>query len=375
MKKINTYQWVIFSLLIVAGCQSGKQEKIDKIKAQIEEKKKEITDLEYKLKELNAGDETIEINKFVTTVPVQRQDFNRYIELPAKVYTDENIYVMAEIGGSIKAMYATPGMPVKAGTPLAQIDDELIKKNIEEVEGYYELANDVYERQKNLWDQHIGSEIQYLQAKNNKENLEKKLATIKTQLAKTTVVSPINGVVDEVYGKYGQLTGPSTPLVRLVNLSKIYVEAEVAETYVGKFHKGDKVQVENPALNYSELVTLSSVTQQIDPANHTFKVRAYLPNPDGELKPNLLMSMKLIEYSSKNKVVIPTKFVQQGSTESYVMVLGEGDIVKRKVVKTGQTYNGNTEILEGLQGNEQLIDLGYKTVIEGDKVSVKNNSL
>lgn len=375
MRRTHIYQLIAFSFLFLAGCQSSKQEKIDKIKSQIEDKKKEITDLEYKLKELNGQEDKIDISKFVTTVPVTHQDFNMYIELPAKVYTDENIYVMAEIGGSIKALYATPGMPVKVGTPLAQIDDELIRKNIEEVEGYYELANDVYERQKDLWDQKIGSEIQYLQAKNNKENLEKKLATIKTQLAKTTVVSPISGVVDEVYGKYGQLTGPSTPLCRLVNLSKIYVEAEVAESYVGKFNKGDKIQVEYPSLDYSQMVSISSVTQQIDAANHTFRVRAYIPNPNGELKPNLLMTMKLIQYSSKNKVVIPTKFVQQGSTESYVMVLDEGNVVKRVIVKPGQTYNGNTEILEGLNGNEQLIDLGYKTVVDGDKVTVKNDVL
>jgi RND family efflux transporter MFP subunit len=181
--------------------------------------------------------------------------------------------------------------------------------------------------------------------------------------------------VDEVYGKYGQLTGPSTPLVRLVNLNKIYVETEVAESFVGKFKKGDKIQVEYPALNYSQQVSISSVTQQIDAANHTFKVRAFIPNPAGELKPNLLMTIKLIQYSSKDKVVIPTKFVQQGSTESYVMVLGEGNTVKRMTVKAGQSYDGNTEILEGLEGNEQLIDLGYKTVVDGDIVSVKNNEL
>lgn len=371
MRKTTIYTMIAALLLVAAGCRSSKQEQADKIKAQIDAKKKEITELEFKLLELTGGEDTIEINKFVTTVPASRKDFNMYIELPAKVFTDENIYVMAEIGGSIKALYATPGMPVKAGTPLAQIDDEIIRKNIEEVEGYYQLANDVYERQKNLWEQKIGSEIQYLQAKNNKENLEKKLSTIRTQLSKTTVVSPISGVVDEVYGKYGQLTGPSTPLARLVNLNKIYVEAEVAESFVGKFRKGDKIRVENPALGYEQLVPISSVTQQIDPANHTFKVRAFIPNPEGMLKPNLLMNMKLVQYSAGDRVVIPTKFVQQGSTESYVMVL-EGDIVKRKTVKTGQSYNGETEILTGLNGDEQLVDLGYKTVVDGDKVTVKN---
>lgn len=374
MKNTAIYLLIAAGLVFFTGCQSSKEEQIIKLKAQIDAKKKEITDLEFKLKELTGSTDSLEINKFVTTVPAGRRDFNMYIELPAKVFTDENIYVMAEIGGAIKQLYATPGMPVKAGTPLAQIDDEIIRKNIEEVEGYYQLANDVYERQKNLWEQKIGSEIQYLQAKNNKESLEKKLATIKTQLAKTTVVSPISGVVDEVYGKYGQLTGPSTPLVRLVNLNKVYVETEVAESFVGKFKKGDQIRVEYAPLNYAQQVPISSVTQQIDPANHTFKVRAFVPNPAGELKPNLLMSIKLVQYSAKDRVVIPTKYVQQGSTESYVMVI-EGDVVKRKTVKAGQSYNGETEILEGLTGTEQLIDLGYKTVVDGDKVTVKNKEL
>lgn len=364
----------LLTILFLTACSSSKQDQIEKIRSQIESKKKEISDLETKLKELSGGKiEDLEVAKYVSTIKPEKKDFVMYLEAPGKVYTKENIYVSGEIGGSLKAVYATAGMPVKKGTPLAQVDDELIQKNIAEVEGYYQLANDVYERQKSLWDQKIGSEIQYMQAKSNKESLEKKLATIKAQLAKTTIVSPIDGVVDEVYGKYGQLTGPSNPICRIVNLSKIYVEAEVAESYVGKFNKGQNIVVEYAPLNYRQEVPIVAVTQQIDPANHTFKITANVPNPDGALKPNLLISTKLVEYSSKNKVIVPTKLVQEGMSGKYIMCVNDSSVVMKKVITVGRSYNGASEVETGLDGSEQLIDLGFKNVVEGDKVSVKND--
>ena len=364
---------VLLSLLLFSACSGSKQDQIDKIRTQIESKKKDIADLEAKLKELNGGNkEDIDVAKFVSTVPAVRRDFTMYLEAPAKVFTKENIYVTGEIGGALKAVYATAGMPVRKGTPLAQVDDELIRKNIAEVEQYYQLANDVDERQKALWDQKIGSEIQYLQAKNNKESLERKLETARSQLSKTTVVSPIDGVVDEVYGKFGQLTGPTTPICRIVNLSQIYIEAEIAESYVGKFKQGQKIMVEYPPLNYHFEVPIIAVTQQIDPANHTFKVTANVPNPDGALKPNLLINTKLVEYTSANKVIVPTKLVQEGVSGNYIMCVNANGIVEKKVIKVGRSYNGSTEVEEGLNGDEQLVDLGFKNIIEGDKVSVKN---
>lgn len=365
---------VLLSLLFVSACSSTKQEKIEKIRADIETKKKDIADLETQLKALTGGaKEDIEVDKYVSTIKPEKKDFVVYLEAPGKVFTKENIYVSGEIGGTLKAVYATAGMPVKKGTVLAQVDDDLIQKNIAEVEGYYQLANDVYERQKALWDQKIGSEIQYLQAKSNKESLEKKLETIKAQLAKTTIVSPIDGVVDEVYGKFGQLTGPSTPICRLVNLSQIYTETEIAESYVGKFNKGQKVVIEYTPLNYRQEVPIVAITQQIDPANHTFKITANVPNPNGELKPNLLVNTKLVEYTGKNRVVVPTKLVQEGVNGNYIMCVNDSNVVQKKAITVGRSYNGSTEVLSGLDGTEQLIDLGFRNVVEGDKVSIKND--
>jgi RND family efflux transporter MFP subunit len=363
---------MLAAVLIVSGCGGSKQDKMEKIRSRIEQKKKEIADLEAELKTLGGTKETIEVSKYVTTLPAEKEPFVVYLEAPAKVYTKQNIYVSGEIGGTLRAVYATAGMQVRKGTPLAQVDDELIQKNIAEVEGYYQLANDVYVRQKNLWDQKIGSEIQYLQAKSNKESLEKKLATIRAQLSKTTIVSPIDGVVDEVYGKTGQLTGPSNPICRVVNLAQVYIEAEIAESYVGKFRKGQTIIVEYPPLNYHYEVPIAAVTQQIDPANHTFKITANVPNPDGSLKPNLLIGTKLVEYSSFDKIIVPTKLVQEGVNGLYIMCVDANNVVVKKAVKVGRSYNGNTEVTEGLDGTEQLIDLGFRNVIEGDKVTVKN---
>jgi RND family efflux transporter MFP subunit len=366
----NTAIGLIF---LMTACSGSKEQKIENLRSKIETKKKVIAELESEIKKLQGGKlEEIDVAKYISTTQAQRKDFVMYLEAPAKVFTKQNIYVTGEIGGSLKAVYATAGMQVRKGTPLAQVDDELIQKNIAEVQGYYDLANDVYVRQKNLWDQKIGSEIQYLQAKSNKESLEKKLATIKAQLAKTTIVSPIDGVVDEVYGKFGQLTGPTTPICRVVNLSQIYIEAEVAESYVGKFSKGQTIVVEYAPLNYHYEVPIVAITQQIDPANHTFKVTANIPNPDGALKPNLLINTKLVEYTSKNKVIVPTKLVQEGVSGNYIMCVNASGVVEKKPIKIGRSYNGSTEVEEGLTGDEQLVDLGFRNVVEGDKVTIKN---
>jgi RND family efflux transporter MFP subunit len=375
MNYTNRYllKFTFAAVLFFSACNGTKEQQAEKIRAKIETKKKEIADLEAELKSLNGGkQDEIDVAKYISTIPAQRHEFMVYLEAPAKVYTKQNIYVTGEIGGSLKAVYATAGMQVRKGTPLAQVDDELIQKNIAEVEQYYQLANDVYVRQKNLWDEKIGSEIQYLQAKSNKESLEKKLETIKAQLSKTTIVSPIDGVVDEVYGKFGQLTGPTTPICRVVNLSQIYIEAEVAESYVGKFNKGQKIIVEYPPLNYHYEVPIVAVTQQIDPANHTFKVTANIPNPDGALKPNLLINTRLVVYSSKDKVIVPTKLVQEGVNGNYIMCVNTNGIVVKKAISVGRSYNGSTEVEDGLNGDEQLVDLGYRNVVEGDKVVIKN---
>lgn len=234
------------------------------------------------------------------------------------------------------------------------------------------LAKDIFERQKNLWDRKIGSELQYLQAKNNVETLQDRIASIKSQMDKTNIRATINGVVDEVFARRGEMVGPGTPILRLINLANVEVEAEVPEIYLGKFQRGQKVVVEFPNVNAStRSAVISSITQFINPNSRTFKVNATIGNSDGMMKPNVLAIMKLNEYSSLNNIVLPTKLIQQTFDGEFVYAVDDSSRVVKLDIVTGKTANGLTEIIRGIEPNTKLIDKGYRNVNVGDKITIK----
>lgn len=313
----------------------------------IDKNQAEITKLENQIKELNlsiseaklkmdtsqsSGNDLI---KAVTVFTPEKQTFNKYIELQGKVTSKDNVIVPAESGGLIRSIAVTEGQTVAKGQTLAVLDQEIMSKNISELETALDLANQVFERQTRLWEQKIGSELQYLQAKNNKESLEKKLETLNSQKSKMIVKAPFSGIIDLVFAKNGELAGPGTPIARIVNLSKVEVMAEVPENYIGKIKKGDNVEVFFPSLNETRNATVQSISQVINPGNRTFNVEAALSNPGSKLKPNLLSNLKLIEYSSKEKFVVPTKLLQHNSTNDYLFVVDKDNLVKRVIVEKG----------------------------------------
>lgn len=353
-----------------------------KVNKDIDKKQAEITKLQNKIKEINQsiadakmkmdtsmfkGDN---LSKIVTVFSPQKRDFKKFIDLQGKVTSKENVIISAEAGGQIMSISVSEGQSVSKGQVLATLDQDIIQKNIEELETALKLANDVYERQARLWEQKIGSEVQYLQAKNNKESLEKKLETVKAQRSKSTIRAPFSGIVDKVFAKNGELAGPGAPIARIVNLSTVQVEAEVPESYIGKIKKGDNVEVFFPSLNETRTASVNSISQVINPGNRTFNVEAKLNNPGGILKPNLLSNLKLVEYSSKDKFVVPSRLIQHDSESDYVYVVNSDNIVKKVLVQTGKTYSGDTEILSGLNGSEKIINKGFKEVVEDDVVEI-----
>ena len=230
--------------------------------------------------------------------------------------------------------------------------------------------NTLYEKQKNLWDQKIGTEIQYIQAKNNKESLERKLATLNTQLAQSNIISPMSGVVDQVNVKVGEMASPGVGVVRVVNLSDLKVMAKVSDTYAASVKKGDEVIIKFPDLKKEYKARISFVSTTVDPLSRTFTIEASLPS-SRDIKPNMMAQIQINDATSKSALTIDQNFVQSTEKGNVVYVaVAEGNrkVAKAREVKTGLSYNGKIEILEGLTAGDQLITLGYQEVSDGQPI-------
>jgi RND family efflux transporter MFP subunit len=361
--------------ILLNSCKSpSKEDKIAETQKKIEAAQIELQKLNAELKSIGGATEAVGglDNIAVTTIIAESKPFNVFVNVSGKIITKENILLAAEMGGILQNISVVSGQAVKKGQIIATVDKETIEKTIEEVETQLRLAKDIFERQKNLWDQKIGSELQYLQAKNNVETLQDRIASIKSQMDKTNIRATINGVVDEVFARRGEMVGPGTPILRLINLANVEVEAEVPEIYLGKFQRGQKVIVEFPNVNAStRSAVISSITQFINPNSRTFKVNATIGNSDGMMKPNVLAIMKLNEYSSLNNIVLPTKLIQQTFDGEFVYAVDDSSRVVKLDIVTGKTANGLTEIIRGIEPNTKLIDKGYRNVNVGDKITIK----
>ena len=254
---------------------------------------------------------------------------------------------------------------------MAKIDNSILRESIEEVKNQLSLATTVYEKQARLWEQKIGTEIQYLQAKNNKEALEKKLTTLNTQLGQANITAPISGVVDQVIARVGEMASPGMPVARVVNLSNLKVVAKVADSYAASVRKGDEVIIKFPDLNQEYKARVSFVSTTVDPLSRTFRIEANLPSSSA-LKPNMLAQVQINDASRNDAIVIDQNLVQSTEKGQVVYVTateGNRRVAQAKTVKTGLSYNGKVEILEGLKAGDQLITQGYQEVADGQVIS------
>jgi RND family efflux transporter MFP subunit len=381
--KIFIISVLALSSLFLASCGGGNaasDSSAEGKKKQLEQYKKDFADLKIKIDALeaelqasNAAGKQISL-KLIETQAVAQKDFAHFIEVQGNVESDKNVAVTPEMGGVILKMNVERGQSVGKGQMIAEVDAEPIRKNINELETRLELAKTMFERQENLWKQQIGSEMQYLQAKNSKESLERNIESLKSQLKKAYVKSPIDGVVDELFMKQGEMANPSMPIARVVNVSEVHIKADVSETYVPNVKRGDEVLAKFPSLNKEIPVKISNVGQFIEPANRTFKVEMQISNRDGMLKPNTLAVVKIKDFSQKNAIVIPTYLIQQATDgQEFVFVIRKvqnKEVVAKVIIKTGKSYGGETLVIEGLQANELLVSKGYNEVIDGEEVKV-----
>lgn len=362
--------------LVIPEDIEEKRELLKEKRTALNAEKEKLAKLEEQVAELQAAiqeqDPAFVKKSLVTTMQVEPTDFERFTEVQGTVKTDDNAAAVSEIGGRITRLTVEEGDRVRKGQLIATIDMEGIDKQRAELQTALGLAEEVYERQKRLWDQNIGSEIQFLQAKNNKERLEKSLETLNFQQTKANVYAPISGSVEMLMTKQGEVAAPGVPIVQILNTKEVKVVAEVPETLLRSVKTGEKVRVEFPALGRTDTIKITQIGRTINPANRTFSVEAELKNPDGELKPNLLAVIHLNDFSAPNVITLPLNRIQQEVTgKSFVMTVGPDNKAQKTYVETGESFNGEVIIKSGITPETVLVDKGARTVKEGDVLEVE----
>ncbi len=299
--------------VILAACGSSSVEDDAAKRERLQELKQQLHDLEQQIQQLEkelAGSQEKEVVR-IKTRELNSQLFEHFIEVTATVEADEDVDVSPESSGVIKEVLINEGQRVSKGQIMARLNTDVLERSIDELEVQLDLAKTNYERQKNLWDQNIGSEMEYLRAKNNKESLEKRIASLKTQIELAEIKSPADGVVDILYQEKGQIGSPQIPFAKVINISKLKIYGDVSESYLTKIHEGDAVTVRFPALDHEVEAKIDQVGNIIDPNNRTFRIRINLNNPDKMIKPNLVAVLKLRDYANDDAIVVPTLFIKE----------------------------------------------------------------
>lgn len=372
MKAILKFLPFVFLAALAISCAQeegvdAKKTRLAELKDQVSSMNSEIKTLESEISKLDP--EFAKSNKksiLITTATARKGEFSHFVEVTGSVLSKKNVSISAETSGRILEVPAIEGMRVTKGQILARIDAESIQRNIEEMESSLELATTIFQKQERLWNQKIGTEIQYLEAKNRKEGLEKSLAAMTTQLDKALVKAPFNGTVESVDVRMGELVQPGLPMFQFVGDSDLFIQADVSESFVGVLSKGDSVDVEFPSINKAMKTRVSSVGGVINPNNRTFKVEVFLPNLF-EVKPNMISILKIKDYENKESVIVPAHLILADNQGDYIFIVENGT-AKKKYVKRGLTYGDETEIKEGLTGTETIVDKGFREV--GDNFSV-----
>ena len=378
MKKI-----ILFSVFSLVLFSCGKKEDNTNIDALIESKnvtalqaKKALIQADLtKIDEALAVLDTKETEALVSVRVLKDTIFNHYLEIQGNVDTKENILVQPEFQGTLISLNVKAGQRVAKGQVLGKIDDAGLSQQVASLENQYALAKTTFERQKNLWDQKIGSEIQFLQAQTQMISAQRGVAQIKAQLAKTIIKAPFSGTIDEVFVEKGQVVAPSPQgLMRIVNLSNMYVSTSVPETYIGKLKIGTEVQVYLSSLGKTYKGKVRQIGSFVNPSNRSFGIEVSVPNPENLLRPNQVASLKITDYMSKNTIVVPTNVIQQdGEKNKFVYVVsnsnGKTGTAKKVVVKTGESSDNVTEILSGLAAEDSIVTEGINAISDGMKLN------
>ncbi len=357
------------------GTQDKKRTELKKLKEQMKEIQAKIQVLEKELEKspTNNGD-YFNVN-VQTIVP---QTFRRYLEIQGKIESSKAISLSSKVAGQIIQIYVSNGSSVNKGQLLIQLDDALLQKTQQELLTSLEFANLMYEKQKRLWEQKAGSEVQYLQAKNNKESLEKRLQSLKEQIESCKIYAPFSGVVDDILPKVGELVSPGLPVVKLTALSDLKVVADVSEAYIQTIKPGTNVNISFGLTDQSISSKISVISKVINPINRTFRVEIKVPSGLNTVKPNQLCSVKINDITLENSIVVPINLIRRDENNNeFVFIAANKDgknVVTKKSVKTGLSYYGNIIVTEGLNFNDLIITDGATEVNEGQIIQIASKN-
>lgn len=362
-------------ILLAASC--GSSDENESINEQIKVYKDEVSQLNIKIKELeqqltNNGESG---EQFITPVTVDEligRPFRHYFQVSGSVDAVEQAYISPEINGQIKEILVEEGDNVKKGQLLARLNTSITENTIEEVKTQLELAKILYEKQEQLWEKKIGSEVQYLQAKNNMEALQSKLQTLQSQLDMAYIKSPIDGIVDAIDVEVGELAMPGFQLMQIINLDKLKIFAEISEKYLPVIQMGDQVELSFPSFPDIKMdVPVMRIGHVVNKGNRTFPVELRIDNIESKLKPNIIAFLTFLDFSKDEALVIPSIIIKKDIQGEYVYVvnMSEGkEIAKKVYISTGMSYKDETLVISGLKAGDKVIVEGYSLVTDGTEV-------
>lgn len=377
MKKITGF---MLSLAIVAIAACGGGSLVEKKKAELEKLKTQQTEIAAKIATLQeeiiaAGDslnKEEDRSKVIALTTVTKQSFIHAIDVQGRVDGDENITYSAKVPSVVTKLNVKVGQRVSKGTILAELDNKISKAQLQAIQKQYELVKILFEKRKDLWDQKVGSEIEYLQAKNQKESLEKQIEAAKEGLEMYYIKADFNGTVDKVSIKTGQNVAPGLPCITVVNPDALKVKADLSEAYSSLVKTGDAASITFPDIKKTISAKVSYSSKTIDPMTRTFNVEVNLSN-DNDLYPNMVAELKVIDYKKADAIVVPINAIQQIDGQDIVFIaMKESDklVAKKVMVKVGKQYNGLSEILSGLNEGDQIISVGFQDLTDGQIVKL-----
>ncbi len=389
MKTIQSFLLILFTLLSLYSCnQQANADGIDTStvegkKTLLKNKRQELNNLKAEIKQIEKDILAADPDAFgkkkkpvlVTTKKTQKKDFEEFVEIQGTIETKGEYTATSQIPGTITSMKFKEGDKIRKGQLIATIDNQSFSDSKGEIEVQLQLARDIFEKRARLWEQKIGSEIEYLTAKNNVEALEKSLESLGTQTNKSNVYAPASGMVEMVNLNQGELASPGVPILTIISLKDVQVVADVAENYLPMVKEGDEIFVHLPALDLDREARITNIGARINPANRTFKIEANVSNKDGKLKPNLMTMIRIQQFEEKDAIVVPTNIILQDGDEEFIYIVEQtpkGKFAKKQVIERGQSFKGETQVISGLTGDEVFIAEGFNKVKEGDLLRVRN---
>ena len=378
------------ALVTLASCGGGNQQSLDELIAQgdlkaIRERKSQLSEqqksLDGQLRVIDSAIAVLDTDEnypLVSALEIQKEVFTHYLELQGNVKTKQNVLIYPEMAGTLEKVHVQEGQWVKKGQLLATIDDGGLSSQLEQLKTEEELSKTTFERQKRLWEQNIGSEIQYLQAKTNYEAQQNAVKQLQSQLGKSAIRAPFTGIIDDVIKDEGTVVSPGaeSEVFRIVNLSAMYINVEVPERYLGSVTEGKEVKVFFPVLGDSVVTRVRTTGNFINPNNRSFTAEIPVPNKNGAFKPNLTARVRINDYTNEEALLIPQSIISENAEgEQYVYIAekiegGEISQVKKSIIHTGRTQGAQVEVLAGLTAGELVIREGARSVKDGQKVEL-----